>query len=176
MKIEVKLADKDSGYIIKNMYPLYLHDLSGLHGIRPNKYGIFEEDDDFKTLADQYDVQQIWFEHPEELFPYLIIVDDVPAGFCLVGSGKYVSKDVDYFIYDVFLLSVFRGKSISRKSIHEVLDKHKGKWKFYTHSTDNNQHAKFFWHKTIGLYTNGKYTTKNQVIDDMPKLVFTFEN
>ena len=56
MKIEVKLADESSGYIIKNMYPLYLHDISGIDGTKPNKYGIFEEDD-IKTLAEQYDVQ-----------------------------------------------------------------------------------------------------------------------
>lgn len=57
MKMEVKLADKTSGYIIKNMYPLYLHDISGIHGTKPNKYRIFEEDD-IKTLTEQYDVQR----------------------------------------------------------------------------------------------------------------------
>ena len=174
MRIEVKLADSTSGYIIKNMYPLYLHDLSGIHGIKPNKHGIFEEDD-IKTLSEQYNIQQIWFEHTGELFPYLIIVDDIPAGFCLIGSGKYVSKDVDYFIYEVFLLSVFRGKSIARKALHEILDKHSGKWMLFTHSTDNNQCAKSFWHKTIDTYTEGKYTANEQVIDDMPKLVFNFQ-
>lgn len=46
----------------------------------------------------------------------------------------------------------------------------------FTHSTDNNQCAKSFWHKTIDTYTKGKYTVNEQVIDDMPKLVFNFEN
>lgn len=109
-------------------------------------------------------------------FAYLIIVDEIPAGFCLVGSGKYVSKDVDYFIYEAFLLSVFRGKSIARKALHEILDKHSGKWTLFTHSTDNNQCAKSFWNKTIDTYTKGRYTANERVIDHMPKLVFTFEN
>ena len=54
MKIEIKLADKNDGFIIKNMYPLYLHDLSGIHNILPNKYGIFEEDEniDISYLKD----------------------------------------------------------------------------------------------------------------------------
>lgn len=26
------------------MYPLYLHDIAGIHGTLPNEYGIFEED------------------------------------------------------------------------------------------------------------------------------------
>ena len=96
MKIEIKLADKNDGFIIKNMYPLYLHDLSGIHNILPNKYGIFEEDDNIRTLQQQYDIQEIWFQEPKLLFPYLIIADGIPAGFCLVGSGKYVPKEVDY--------------------------------------------------------------------------------
>lgn len=32
MKIDVHLTDKDEAYIIKNLYPLYLYDLSGHYG------------------------------------------------------------------------------------------------------------------------------------------------
>lgn len=176
MKIEVKLViQREDSNIIKNMYPLYLHDLSGIHGVLPNKYGIFEEAD-IKTLEEQYDVQQIWFEHPEELFPYLIIVDDIPAGFCLVGSGKYVPKGIDFYVFETFLLNPFRGKSISFKAILDIFDKHSGKWMFYTHATDINNRAKGFWCKTLLAYTSGNYVLEKQIIDNMPKLVFTFEN
>ena len=41
------------------------------------------------------------------------MVDNIPAGFCLVGSGRYAAKEVDYFVYETFLLSAYRGKSIS---------------------------------------------------------------
>ena len=176
MKIEIKLADKNDGFIIKNMYPLYLHDLSGIHNILPNKYGIFEEDENIRTLQQQYDIQEIWFQDPKLLFPYLIIADGIPAGFCLIGSGKYVPKEVDYYVYETFLLSVFRGKSISYKAIKEIFSRHKGKWMLYTHSTDNNKRAQNFWHKTVGDYTNNNYTTTKKIIDNMPKLVFNFEN
>lgn len=176
MKIEINLATKAvDGNIIKNMYPLYLHDIAGIHGVLPNKYGIFEEED-IKTLIEQYDVQQIWFEHPEELFPYLIIVDDIPAGFCLIGSGKYVPEEIDFFIYETFILSPFRGKAIATKAILEIFDKHRGKWMLYTHSTDNNFRAKAFWYKTLESCTGGNYSVNNQTIDNMPKLVFRFEN
>lgn len=176
MKIEIKLViQKEDSNIIKNMYPLYLHDLAGIHGTLPNKYGIFEEEN-IKTLEEQYDLQQVWFEHPEELFPYLIIVDDIPAGFCLIGSGKYVPKEIDFFVYETFLLSPFRGKSISFKAMLEIFDRHRGKWILYTHSTDNNYRARGFWCKTLGVYTSGNYTVKKQRIDNMPKLVFKFEN
>jgi predicted acetyltransferase len=175
MKIDIKLADNTNGFIIKNMYPLYLHDLAGIHGTLPNEYGIFEEEP-IRTLAEEYDIQQIWFDNPNLLYPYLIMADNIPAGFCLIGSGKYVPAEVDYFIYETFILSPFRGKSISNQAITEILEKHHGKWMFYTHSTENNIRAKNFWHKTIGGYTGNKYTTIEKIIDGMPKLVFTFEN
>ncbi|MDD6794143.1 MAG: GNAT family N-acetyltransferase [Clostridiaceae bacterium] len=176
MKIEIKLANNTNGFIIKNMYPLYLHDICGIHKILPNKYGIFEDDNTVKTLMDEYDMQQIWFEHPNELFPYIIFVNDNAAGFCLIGSGKYVPKDVDFYVYETFLLSPYRGKNISHKAILEILSRHHGKWMLYTHSTDNNKRAQAFWHKTVGKFTNNNYTTKKEIIDNIPKLVFRFEN
>jgi predicted acetyltransferase len=175
MKIEIKPADKTNGFIIKNMYPLYLHDLAEIHGTLPNEYGIFEEEP-VKTLIEQYDIQQVWLENPNILYPYLIMVDNIPAGFCLVGSGKYVPKEVDYFVYETFLLSPFRGKSISYYAMITILDRHHGKWMLFTHATKNNIRAKAFWHKTIGCYTANNYKTEEKIIDGMPKLVFTFEN
>ena len=175
MKIEIKLSDNRDGFIIKNMYPLYLHDISGNHGILPNEYGIFEEEP-IKTLAEQYDVQQVWFENPNLLYPYLIMVDHLPAGFCLVGSGKYVPREVNYFVYETFHLSPFRGKAISYYAMIEIFEKHRGEWMFFTHSTENNIRARAFWHKTVRDYTENKYTTEEKIIDGMPKLVFRFNN
>ena len=175
MKIEIKLADNTNGFIIKNMYPLYLHDISGIHGTLPNEYGIFEQEP-IKTLAEQYNIQQVWFDNPNLLYPYLIMADNIPAGFCLVGSGKYVPKEVDYFVYETFLLSPFRGKSISYYAMIQIFEKHHGKWMLFTHSTENNIRARAFWHKTIGCYTENNFTTEEKIIDEMPKLVFQFEN
>lgn len=175
MQIEIKLVDNTNSFIIKNMYPLYLHDISGIHGILPNEYGIFEEEP-VRTLAEQYDIQQAWFENPNLLYPYLIMVDNIPAGFCLVGSGRYVPQDVDYYIYETFFLSTFRGKNISYQALIEIFQKHHGKWMLFTHSTENNNCAKAFWHKTIGSYTDNEYTTEEKLIDGMPKLVFQFDN
>ncbi|MDF2609840.1 MAG: hypothetical protein K0R92_1314 [Lachnospiraceae bacterium] len=175
MMIQIKLADNTNGFIIKNLYPLYLHDLAELHGVLPNEFGIFE-DEPIKTLSEQYDIQQIWFDHPDMLFPYLIMVDDIPAGFCLVASGKYVPKEIDYYVNEMFLLRPYRGKAISYQAVMQVFDKHHGRWMLFTHSTEKNNRAKAFWHKTIGNYTKNKYTAIEEVIEEMPKLVFRFKN
>lgn len=80
LKTELILADQSTGFMIKNMYPLYLHDIAGIHGTLPNEYGIFEEEP-VKDLMEQYDIQKVWFEHPGVLFPYLLKVEERPAGF-----------------------------------------------------------------------------------------------
>ncbi|MNI11941.1 hypothetical protein D3C73_651020 [compost metagenome] len=43
----MQLTDKDDAYVIKNLYPLYLYDLSGHYDRLPNLHGIYEESDDF---------------------------------------------------------------------------------------------------------------------------------
>lgn len=90
MKIDVHLTDKGEAYIIKNLYPLYLYDLSGHYDRVPNVHGIYEDSDDFRTLNDQYEVQNIWWEKPGILFPYVISVDGIPAGFSLIATPPHI--------------------------------------------------------------------------------------
>lgn len=44
LEVKVVLANEENAKIIKNIYPLYLHDLSEIHGNIPNEYGIYEEE------------------------------------------------------------------------------------------------------------------------------------
>lgn len=48
-EVKVVLANKENANIIKNIYPLYLYDLSEVYGNVPNEYGIYE-DEHIKTL------------------------------------------------------------------------------------------------------------------------------
>lgn len=75
MNIQVRLTSKEDPYIIKNLYPLFLYDLSEHYVTYPNIHGIYEPSDEFKTLADQYEVQKIWWEKPGCLYPFLVVVD-----------------------------------------------------------------------------------------------------
>lgn len=175
MKTDVILCNEETGFIIKNMYPLYLHDLAEIHGILPNRYGIFEEDETH-TLTEQYDTQNIWFENPKELFPYCITADGIPAGFCLIASGKYVVKEVDYCVHETFLLRPYRSKGISQEAVIRVLDKHRGRWMLDTSSEDINSRAQLFWSGIMLAYTGGIYQVEKRVIHDMPRLVFKFHN
>lgn len=175
MNVKVVLANKENSIIIKNTYPLYLHDLSEIHGNLPNEYGIYE-DEPIKTLMEQYEVQNKWFEEPDRLFPFIIMADNKPAGFMLVATHPYIPKDVDYYVYEFFLLRPYRGKNIGETAAKQIFDKFEGKWELFTHPTENNKRAQSFWHKTVGNYTSGNYEVSVMEIFDENKMVFKFNN
>ncbi|WP_347272256.1 hypothetical protein [Paenibacillus sp. N3/727] len=70
LNVTVRLCGMEEKFIINNIYPLYLHDLSEVWEHQINRYGVFENDDT-RTLIEQNRVFDIWWEHPNVLFPYL---------------------------------------------------------------------------------------------------------
>lgn len=177
MNVEVILATKENAKIIKNMYPLYLHDLSEIYGNVPNEYGIYEEGiEPIKTLGEQYDIQNPWFEHPGILFPYITMVDGRPAGFCLVSTKQFAPENVDYYVMEYFLLRPYRGKDIAETAAKQVFNKHQGKWEIYTNPTSKNVKGQKFWHKTINNYTSGNFQEIFGTTYDGDKLILRFNN
>ncbi|GIP31586.1 hypothetical protein [Paenibacillus sp. J2TS4] len=180
MKIEVKLTNKEEAYIIKNLYPLYLHDLSGHYGLvpghLPNIHGIFEDSNDYVTLQDQYDVQNIWWDKPGTLYPFLVTVDNIPAGFELIATPPHCAQGVDYFVNDFFLLQPFRGNGIAEYAAGQVFEKFKGSWQLFTNPSEKNIAGQKFWRKTVSNYTKGQYEEKVGTTFDGYKMIFSFHN
>lgn len=175
MEVKVVLANEENANIIKNLYPLYLHDLSEVYGNVPNEYGIYE-DEPIKTLAEQYDVQNLWFQRPDLLFPFIIMADGKPAGFDLVATGKYAPKGMDYYVHEFFLLRPYRGKDIASIAAKQIFDKFSGKWGLYVAPSGTNLRAEKFWRKTISDYAKGNFEEKHGLTFDGDKLIFTFKN
>ena len=94
MDVELKLSSLEDAHMIKNLWPLYLHDISQFEGVGPNQHGVLWAEDDVRTLAEQGDGQNTWWEKPDVLFPYLILADGLPVGFNLVATGGYVPEGV----------------------------------------------------------------------------------
>nr|WP_145404992.1 GNAT family N-acetyltransferase [Paenibacillus xylanexedens] len=182
MNIQVELTNQDQAYIIKNMYPLYLHDLSGHYGLqeghRPNEHGIFEVGSEYRTLQDQYDVQNIWWGDPEHLYPFLMKVSGMPAGFAFVATPPYCRQDIDYFMHEFFLLQPFRGLGLAEQAAAAIFERFRGKWALFTNAADKNKVGQHFWRKTVSNYTRGVYEeiTAETGCEDGPKLVFQFSN
>jgi len=175
MKIEIILSNNKNSNIIKNLYPLYLYDLSEIYGNVPNEYGIYE-DKPIKTLEEQCDVQDVWFQKPDQLFPFIFFVDEKPAGFALVATGEHAPRGADYYVYEFFLLRQYRGKDIAEISAKQVFDKFQGKWELYTNPSSSNKKGQSFWNKTINNYTLGNFEKVFGTTFDGEKLIFRFNN
>jgi len=175
MEIKVQLANENNQNIIKNLYPLYLYDLSEIYGNVPNEFGIFE-DGPIKTLEEQYDVQNVWFQKPGLLYPHIIFVDEMPAGFALVATGEYAPNEIDNFMFEFFLLRPYRGKNIAEIAATQVFDKFKGKWELYTNQTETNKKGQSFWSKTVSNYTSGAFEKRLGTTFDGEKMIFSFDN
>lgn len=176
MNIEVILSTKENAYIINNLYPLYLHDLSEHYGNFPNKHGVYEESDDYKTLQEQNKLFDIWWEKPGCLFPYLITSDGIPAGFIMVATPPYVSKGTDYYVNEFFLLRPFRNKNIGQYAAEIVFNKFRGNWEVCTNHLEKNIVGQKFWRKTISIFTKGNYHEKEGETLHGYKLIFNFNN
>ena len=78
MTIELRLATDAETRIVKNLWPLYQHDVSALAGLQPNAAGIFSDDDRWTTLTEFGETLTPWWNEPGVLFPYLIWRADRP--------------------------------------------------------------------------------------------------
>jgi aminoglycoside 6'-N-acetyltransferase I len=69
MNVELKLSADEDAQVIKNLWPLYQHDLSEFDGAVPNRHGIFSDDDKMTTLAEHADSLNPWWRDQTSLFP-----------------------------------------------------------------------------------------------------------
>lgn len=118
MNITITLTDSASKFIINNLYPLYLHDLSEIWGTIPNRYGVFEEDET-QSLQEQNKVFDIWWEKAGILYPYLIKENDIPIGFALVATPPYTPSACEFYLNEF----LFYGLSVVRGSLNMRLRK-----------------------------------------------------
>lgn len=176
-KVSIQLCDYDNKFIINNMYPLYLHDLAEIRNEHPNKYGIFENNDSIKTLEEQIPIFNIWWDKKNILFPYIITVDGLAAGFILVATPPYLVDDSDFMINEMFIMRSFRGNRVGEYAVTTIFNKYLGNWMLFTTPSDSNLKTIKFWRKTLSNYTNNQYTEENK---DIPQFgfskVFKFNN
>lgn len=111
----------------------------------------------------EYDGLGLYFKS-EDLTPYFIIYQGEVAGFVLFNTGKYVPKDIDYVVHELFILKNFRNKGIGSAAIRILLDEFKGKYRIVQIST--NKTAVDFW---IKFYEKQgiKYIESKEKLDDL---------
>jgi predicted acetyltransferase len=133
MNITLEVAGRNQKQTLRNLYSLYLHDLSAYaNGLHVSEDGSFE--------FDSFEV--IW--EKEGLTPYFIKADSGLAGFALI-LGAPLTKKVDNVINDFFILNPYRGKGVAKAAAAEIFASHKGS--YYISQLTKNEPAVRFWKK-----------------------------
>ncbi|MBA9088615.1 putative acetyltransferase [Fontibacillus solani] len=176
MQVTINLTDLETKFIINNLYPLYLHDLSEIWGWQPNTYGVFDEDE-ILTLTEQNNVFDIWWSKPTILCPYLIRANEVPVGFAFVATPPYTPHGSNFYMNEFFILRSFRGRGVAEAAAIQVFNSHRGTWELQTNPGENNRRAQSFWRRTVNNYTEGAYQEEvSETKNDGTKLIFRFKN
>ena len=162
MNVELKLSEDEDAHIIKNLWPLYQHDISEFHGSVPNRHGLFGVDDGETTLSGHAAHQDPWWRDPEALFPYLILVNGSPAGFNLVAAQSRLPDgiDADFVVHEFFVLHAYRQKGVAERAAREGFDRHRGKWEVVT--WPNHARVVAFWRRVVSRYSPNGFS-ENEV-------------
>lgn len=157
LKVELRLSAGEDAQVIKNLWPLYQHDLSAFDGAVPNRHGIFSDNDEMTTLAEQMTSLDPWWQDSASLFPYLIVVDGFPAGFNLIAARSRLPAGIqaDFVVHEFFLLHAYRGSSVAERAAVEGFNRHRGQWEVVTYPA--HLRAIAFWRRTIKLYTSMRF-------------------
>lgn len=151
MNVELRLSSSEDAHVIRNLWPLYQHDVSEFDpSLVPNRHGLFGVDDGVTTLAGQSHAQDPWWRDPQSLFPYLVLVDGTPAGFDLIAARPRLPTgvDADFVVHEFFVLRGFRGKGVAERAAVEGFDRHRGRWEIVTWPT--HARAIAFWRRVVG--------------------------
>lgn len=146
--------------LLRNLYPLYLHDLS-------------EFGNDCTLDAEglwQPDYLPYWLSGKPEVHPLLFRLDGRPVGFALVGQAPfpYMTPGRDFHLSEFFILRAERRHGLGRKSAFALFDRFPGVWELS--QLPANQAAIAFWRRVIGEYTRGKF--EDTTLDGGPTQVF----
>lgn len=170
MSIEVKLASIEQRYIFANMWIAYAHEISQYQDDLPSIHGMMGDiDEDYEPES----VMAEWWAHPGKTFPYLISVDERPAGFALVALTPLVDGDADQELVDFFLFHPYRGKGIGREAAISVFDSLPGSWQLSVIAAHDS--ALSFWKAVLSHYAKNVQTIEKKHKSGLLLTEFTFE-
>lgn len=161
MSVTLKEVLETEKSILRNLYSLYLHDLSKFTSMIDNGAdGLFE----YEGLDKFWEV--------DGLSPYFIKLDDSIIGFILLLERPFLKKENDFGVNDIFILNKYKGKGMGRQAIEKVFQEKKGK--YFVIELIENRPAVSFWKK---LYNelNIQYEERQDIIDDELCLIQTFK-
>ena len=154
---EVLLTEK---LILKNLFSLYLHDLSKFTSqIELGVDGSFEYEE----------LEAFW--EIDGLSPYFILIDENIIGFILLVERPFLKKDFDFGVNDLFILNNYKRQGLGSKAVKKLFQVKKGK--YFVIELLENRPAVLFW-KRIYIELNIQFEEKQDVVDDEHCLIQSF--
>ena len=145
---------------LRNVYPLYLHDLSAFDRgyYQLDERGLWQPDHLPSWLGDDQDL------------PLVIVEDGRRTGFALVARSPspWIAPGCDHRMSEFFVLRRERGRGIGARAAHAVFDAHPGRWE--VSELVGNERAIRFWRRVIGEQTGGRY--EEAADDDEVRQIF----
>jgi predicted acetyltransferase len=95
-------------------------------------------------------LEEQWFDKPGVLFPWLIEVQGLPAGFALIGNRQLATAmgmDAEFYLHEFHVAAGYRRQGIGRAAIEQLGRIHPGVWALVVLS--ENQAALRFWNATL---------------------------
>lgn len=146
--VTLELTTEADAAPLRNLFPLYLHDLAAYEPKPPNRHGILSDDDAVRTWGELMETNAAWWRRPGVLFPYLIRAGGAPAGFDLIATGPYVpTPGIDAVQHEFFVAQAFRGSGVAERAFRLGLERHPGRWEVATWPTAPRALA--FWRRAL---------------------------
>lgn len=160
MSLSVALLRIDEHALLRNLYPLYLHDLS--------EFGPAYALDAAGEW--QPDYLPYWLSGKDEACPLLFRLDERPVGFAMVARAPspYMTPGRDFRLSEFFVLRGVRKRGVGRRAACAVFDRFKGQWELS--QLPENLPARSFWNRVVDEYTGGRF--QSVLLDGDPGLVF----
>nr|AYM54405.1 hypothetical protein [Phaselicystis flava] len=161
MPIEITRATGDEATLLRNLYPLYLHDLT--------------EFSDFYSIDDrgvwQPDYLDFWLSGRPDTHPLILRAEGRPIGFACVGQAPFpfMSPERDFHLSEFFVLRKHRRRGLGRAAARALFDRFPGTWELS--EVPENAAAIAFWRRIIGEYTGGAFD--EVIVDGCPMQIFS---
>ena len=137
MEFSLIKINNNNLHILKNLFQLYIHDISKELSWNVNNNGLFEA----YSLDD-------WFKDKNN-FGYIIITQNNIAGFVMIDKEFKIleNKTENLNLSEIFVLNNFKGKGLAKNVVLKVFDLHKANWE--TRPVPMSNSAQLFWEKVF---------------------------
>jgi predicted acetyltransferase len=157
--VELLVAAREQEPILANLLQLYVYDFSELLGLDVESDGRFS-----------YPHLPLYWTEPGR-DPFLVTVDEKPAGFVLVKTGsEWDVRDMAEF----FILRRYRRLGVGTRVTHEVWRRLPGPWEVRV--MEANSQAQHFWARAISRFTGMPAVPARVERDGMIWQLFSFES